>query len=565
MSWFLARRVFQGVCCLNGERSCGYREARCLCWQNAGAVHVFWCSGRWYVRCKGKECLFNMSTQTQYIVQKLWNYCNILRDDGVSYGDYVEQLTYLLFLKMAHERSEDQEFEGATIPAGLGWETLVKKDGVDLEEQYRHILTELGKEKGMLGIIFRKAINKIQNPANLSRLIKDLIGDINWLEMETDVKGDAYEGLLEKNAEDTKSGAGQYFTSRPLIEAIIDVIQPRPGETICDPACGTGGFLLAAHNYILAHHSPLERYQEKKLKNETFYGWEIVDSTARLCVMNMFLHNIGDESAENPPIRVQDSLLSKPEKYFDIILSNPPFGRKSSLSLSSGNGNGRKNGKSERESNTVNRNDFWTTTSNKQLNFVQHIYNLLKSEGSGGRAAVIVPDNVLFEGGSGETIRSNLLKLCNVHTMLRLPTGIFYAQGVKANVLFFDKRPGTSTEQLWVYDLRTNMNFTLRTNPLTRVHLDDFVTCYCAGHMQDRQESERFHSFNYEELLKRDKLSLDLFWLRDESLEGTDNLLPPAEIAASIVEDLQNALEQFMAIAEDLGGKKNGYSGPLYS
>lgn len=340
-----------------------------------------------------------MSTQTQYIVQKLWNYCNILRDDGVSYGDYVEQLTYLLFLKMAHERSEDETFEGASLPAGLGWDSLLLKDGADLEKQYRHILTELGKEKGMLGVIFRKAINKIQNPANLSRLIKDLIGDITWTEMETDVKGDAYEGLLEKNAEDTKSGAGQYFTSRALIEAMVDAIQPQPGETICDPACGTGGFLLAAHKYILEHHSPLERSKAKKLKNETFYGWEIVDSTARLCVMNMFLHNIGDETAPNPPIKVQDSLLSKPEKHFDIILSNPPFGRKSSLSLNSNNGNGKKNGKSERESNTVSRDDFWTTTSNKQLNFVQHIYNLLQSTGKGGRAAVIVPDNVLFEGG----------------------------------------------------------------------------------------------------------------------------------------------------------------------
>jgi type I restriction enzyme M protein len=322
--------------------------------------------------------------------------------------------------------------------------------------------------------------------------------------------------------------------------------------------------LLAAHQYILDHYSPLGRQQARDLKNKTFYGWEIVDSTARLCVMNMFLHNIGDDNVENPPIQVQDSLLNKPEKHFDIILSNPPFGRKSSLALSANNGNSKKNGKTERESNTVNRNDFWATTSNKQLNFVQHIYNLLKSTGNGGRAAVVVPDNVLFEGGAGETIRANLFKLCNVHTMLRLPTGIFYAQGVKANVLFFDKYPDARTERLWVYDLRTNMNFTLRTNPLTRAHLDDFVACYCAGHIQDRQEHERFRAFSYEELQKRDKLSLDLFWLRGKSLEGTDNLLPPAEIAASIVEDLQNALGQFMAIAEDLGGKASRRSEPLY-
>ena len=496
-----------------------------------------------------------MSTQTQYIIQKLWNYCNILRDDGVSYGDYVEQLTYLLFLKMAQERSADDHPEATNIPNGLGWETLMTKDGPDLEKQYRHILEELGKQKGMLGVIFRKAINKIQNPALLSRLIKDLIGDINWSEMETDVKGDAYEGLLEKNAEDTKSGAGQYFTPRALIKAIVEVMQPKPRETICDPACGTGGFLLAAHDYISEHHkNKMGRKDWQDLKNQTFQGWEIVDSTARLCVMNMFLHNIGDANAEEPPIHVRDSLLTKPNEHFDMVLSNPPFGRKSSLTLSAGNGKKNGNGTNEREAGSVNRDDFWATTSNKQLNFVQHIYNLLKSKGNGGRAAVVVPDNVLFEGGAGETIRRNLLQNCNVHTMLRLPTGIFYAQGVKANVLFFDKQ-GARTERLWVYDLRTNMNFTLRTNPLTRAHLDDFVACYHPGHPSDRQESERFRSFSYEELFKRDKLSLDLFWLRDESLEGTDRLPSPAEIAASIVEDLQNALEQFMAIAEDLGGR----------
>jgi type I restriction enzyme M protein len=413
----------------------------------------------------------------------------------------------------------------------------------------------------MLGIIFRKAINKIQNPAHLRRLIVDLIGDINWLNMEADVKGDAYEGLLEKNAEDTKSGAGQYFTPRSLIRAIVEVMQPAPLQKICDPACGTGGFLLAAHDYISKHNSDMMREESKFLKNQAFQGWEIVDSTARLCVMNMFLHGIGDENAKEPPIHVIDSLLSKPGEHFDMVLTNPPFGRKSSLSLNAGNGkkNGSNgNGSTEREAVTVNRNDFWATTSNKQLNFVQHIYNLLKVN---GRAAVVVPDNVLFEGGAGETIRRNLLQTCDVHTMLRLPTGIFYAQGVKANVLFFDKRQASfnaQTERLWIYDLRTNMNFTLRTNPLREEHLAGFIACYNATNRHQRQESERFRSFTYEELLKRDKLSLDLFWLRDESLEGTDKLPPPAEIAASIVEDLQNALEQFMAIAEDLGGKRNG-------
>ena len=500
-----------------------------------------------------------MGTHTQYIVQKLWNYCNVLRDDGMSYGDYVEQLTYLLFLKMAHERTQPPYNEPSRIPAGLGWETLRTKEGVELEKHYRDILEKLGAQTGMLGIIFRKAINKIQNPAHLYRLIVDLIDAEKWTTMEADVKGDAYEGLLEKNAEDIKSGAGQYFTPRALIKAIVDVMQPAPMKLICDPACGTGGFLLAAHDYI-SNNFEMTRAEHQFLKNEAFQGWEIVDSTARLCAMNMFLHGIGDEKAPEPPIHVMDSLRSKPSTYFDMVLTNPPFGRKSSLSL--GPGNGKKNGgnghgSDEREATTVSRDDFWTTTSNKQLNFVQHVYSLLKEE---GRAAVVVPDNVLFEGGAGETIRRKLLQTCDVHTMLRLPTGIFYAQGVKANVLFFDKReasPKPQTERLWVYDLRTNMNFTLRTNPLRRSHLDDFVACYHPANRYQRQESERFRAFSYEELLKRDKLSLDLFWLRDESLEGTDKLPPPAEIAASIVEDLQNALEQFMAIAEDLGGKTN--------
>lgn len=271
--------------------------------------------------------------------------------------------------------------------------------------------------------------------------------------------------------------------------------------------------------------------------------------------MNMFLHGIGDEDAKEAPIHVIDSLRSKPGEHFDMVLTNPPFGRKSSLSLMPGNGK-KNGGSSEREAGTVNRNDFWATTSNKQLNFVQHIYNLLKIN---GRAAVVVPDNVLFEGGAGETIRRNLLQTCDVHTMLRLPTGIFYAQGVKANVLFFEKRQASfqaQTEHLWIYDLRTNKNFTLRTNPLEEEHLADFIACYNPANRHHRQESERFRSFSYEDLLKRDKLSLDLFWLRDESLEGTDRLPPPAEIAARIVEDLQNALEQFMAMQRTWEGKR---------
>ncbi len=307
----------------------------------------------------------------------------------------------------------------------------------------------------MLGIIFRKALNKIQNPAHLRRLIVDLIDRETWTMLDADVKGDAYEGLLQKNAEDTKSGAGQYFTPRPLIQAIVEVMQPEPEKSICDPACGTGGFLLSAHDYITKHNPHMPRQQRNFLQFDALRGWEIVDNTARLSLMNLFLHGIGSDEGEKTPIRVNDSLLSPPSEHFDMVLTNPPFRRKSSTTVVN------QMGREERSSNVAIRQDFWASTSNKQLNFVQHIVSLLAES---GRAAVVVPDSVLFEGGAGETIRRKLLQTCNVHTLLRLPTGIFYANGVKANVLFFDKKPPQDhpwTEQLWVYDLRTNQNFTV--------------------------------------------------------------------------------------------------------
>ena len=490
-----------------------------------------------------------MSTATSTIVQRLWNYCNTLRDDGMSYGDYLEQLTYLLFLKMAHERTQPPYDEPSRIPTEYSWPSLLNKSGDALEAHYRHTLEELGKQPGLLGVIFRKAQNKVQDPAKLRMLIADLIDSTSWVTMDADVKGDAYEGLLQKNAEDTKSGAGQYFTPRPLIRAIVDVMQPRPGQTIADPACGTGGFLLAAHEYITEHYR-LDRDEKRELKHDAFHGWEIVDATARLCVMNLFLHGIGpDDELGRNPIRVADSLASDPGDRFDLILTNPPFGRKSSVTYV---GEG---GQVDKASQSIERADFAATTSNKQLNFVQHVKTLLKVNGA---AAVVVPDNVLFEGGAGETVRRKLLHECDVHTLLRLPTGIFYAQGVKANVLFFDKKSGSPeawTKTLWVYDLRTNQNFTLKTRPLDRADLDDFVACYRADDRRQRVESERFRPFAYEEIAKRDKANLDLFWLRDESLEGSDNLPAPDVLAASIVEDLRAALEQFAAIAEDLGGE----------
>ncbi len=360
-----------------------------------------------------------MANESSTIVQRLWNYCNVLRDDGVSYGDYVEQLTYLLFLKMADEQTKPPFNKSSTIPAELDWQSLISKDGDALETHYRHILETLGKGRGMLGVIFRKSQNKIQDPAKLRRLI-ELINDETWIGLDIDVKGEIYEGLLQKNAEDIKSGAGQYFTPRPLIKAMVEVIKPQP------------------------------------------------------------------------------------------------------------------------------------TTSNKQLNFLQHVKTLLKIN---GKAAIVVPDNVLFEGGAGETVRRKLLQECDVHTLLRLPTGVFYAQGVKANILFFDRKPASEkpwTEKLWIYDLRTNQHFTLKTNTLKYDDLADFIKCYNPDNRFERKETDRFRGFAYNELMQRDKVSLDIFWLKDDSLEDSENLPDPDIIAKDIAENLEDALEQFRSIQEDL-------------
>jgi type I restriction enzyme M protein len=482
-------------------------------------------------------------TQSQ-LVQKLWNYCNILRDDGLSYGDYVEQLTFLLFLKMADEQSRPPFKKASAVPAGYDWRSLLAKDGDELETHYRHVLETLGKRTGMLGVIFRKAQNKIQDPAKLRRLIVDLIDKEQWTSLSADVKGDAYEGLLQKNAEDVKGGAGQYFTPRALIAAVVDAVAPRPGQTICDPACGTGGFLLAAHDYLSDHYS-LDKAQKRRLKSGTIFGFELVDGVTRLCAMNLLLHGIGGDSDADVPVVTKDALAAKHGEY-DIVLANPPFGKKSSVTIVN------EAGDKQRESLIINRDDFWATTSNKQLNFLQHIFTILKQH---GQAAVVLPDNVLFEGGAGETIRRELLKQADVHTLLRLPTGIFYAQGVKANVLFFDRKPAQEkpwTERLWIYDLRTNRHFTLKENTLTRRDLDDFVGCYNSKNRHDRREADRFKAFGYDELAKRDKVNLDIFWLKDESLEDSANLPDPHVIAAEISQDLEAALEQFATIADDL-------------
>ncbi len=496
-----------------------------------------------------------MSEAANRIVQKLWSYCNVLRDDGLSYQDYLEQLTFLLFLKMADERAE-LTGEDQPVPKGHRWSDLAAPhmEGVELEQHYRETLRELGKQGGMLGLIFEKAQNKIQDPAKLRQLIVELIGKENWSAMASDVKGDAYEGLLERNAQDVKGGAGQYFTPRAVIEAIVETVEPQPGEVVVDPACGTGGFLLAAHEYVKDHYE-LDRDQKKHLRFEALRGVELVPNVSRLCGMNLYLHGIGPDGSDDhdPPITTDDALRDEPGAHADVVITNPPFGKKSSITVVN------EKGETDSQSLTYNRPDFWTTTSNKQLNFVQHVKSMLKIH---GRAAVVVPDNVLFEGGAGETVRRNLLQECDVHTLLRLPTGIFYAQGVKANVLFFDRKPGAKepwTKTLWVYDLRTNMHFTLKTKRMNRADLDEFVECFRPGNRHKREATwseempeGRWRPYGYDEIVGRDKVSLDLFWLRDESLEDSATLPEPHDLAQEIAEDLRASLEEVESILLDL-------------
>lgn len=482
---------------------------------------------------------------TASIVQRVWNYCNTLRDDGVSYGDYVEQLTYLLFLKMADEYSKPPYNRDIQIPKKLNWESLQNRSGAELEVHYIKILNELGKEKGMIGEIFFKSQNKIQDPAKLYKLIQ-LIDDENWVVLGADVKGDIYEGLLEKNAEDTKSGAGQYFTPRSLIKAMVECIRPEPKKTIADPACGTGGFFLAAYDFISDEKKfTLDKAEKEFLKFKTFRGWEIVPNAARLCLMNLYLHNIGDLNSD-PPIERADSLLASPSQKFDFVLTNPPFGKKSSITISN------EDGTQSKDTLTYERQDFWTTTSNKQLNFVQHVRSMLKAD---GKATVVVPDNVLFEGGAGETVRKELLKSTDFHTILRLPTGIFYAQGVKANVIFFDNKPAAKTpwtKEVWIYDLRTNIHFTLKTQQMKYEDLKDFVERYNPNNRFKRKETERFKKFTYDEIIARDKTNLDIFWLKDESLGDMDNLPDPNVLALEIIENVEAGLENFRQIVNEL-------------
>jgi type I restriction enzyme M protein len=449
------------------------------------------------------------------VTKKLWSFCNTLRDEGIGYGRYIEQLTYLLFLKMIHEK-------GIEIPEGCDWDSLLRLKGTDLLNHYEEILKELPKQNGILSDIFAGARNEFRSPVNLRSLI-DLIDEIEWTSLDVDVKGEAYEGLLQKYAEEEK-GAGQYFTPRPIIRTIVQVMDPKVGETVQDPACGTGGFLIGAYEYLMnkTHEgADLNREERRLLRTKTFSGCEIVLETRRLCLMNCYLHEIetniyyGDALSEGPHIG----------KYA-IVMTNPPFGVKSGGV-------------------TPIRGDFNVRTANKQLNFVQHVMTILKLS---GRAAMVVPDNVLFEDTAGKGIRKILLEDFNLHTILRLPVGTFtpYAPGVKANLIFF--RKGESTNEVWVYDLRTNMEKINKKNKLTLEHFKEFSEVYKAGDdgnpiLKERKESKRFKKFTIKEINERD-YNLDITWLRDKSLEDASNLPDPEVLVSDASEKMQAAMNE---------------------
>ena len=485
---------------------------------------------------------------TSAINQKIWSMATHLMNEGVSNSDYLEQLTYLLFLKMADEFNRPPYNRNIGIPDDCSWDSLKTKSGAELFEHYKYILDTLAKQSGTLQQIYTGAQNKVNTPAVLYKIIQ-MIDIENWSAMSSDVKGDIYEGLLAKIAEDTKTGAGQYFTPRALINAMVKCVRPATGKTIADPCCGSGGFLLAAKDFIIKNHS-LNRDNKEFLKYHTFRGWEIVQSTYRLCLMNLFLHNISDFEGV-PPITRNDSLLSDPGERFDYVLTNPPFGKKSALTFTN------EEGEQEQEDLVYNRQDFCATTSNKQLNFVQHIRTILKT---GGTAAIVVPDNVLFEGGAGETVRKKLLETTDLHTILRLPTGIFYAQGVKANVIFFENKtasPKHQTKEVWFYDYRTNVKHTLKKTPLKESDLEDFVKSYNPENRFSRKETwseenptGRWRKYTYDEIIARDKTSLDITWLKS----GEDTVdYPLSELITMIEEKSNNILQAVNSLKEIIG------------
>lgn len=476
-----------------------------------------------------------MAKQTsneQTLTKKVWTLATTLSGQGVGFTDYITQLTYLLFLKMDDENVK-LFAEDSAIPEGYRWSDLIELDGLDLIEQYEKTLKELSEQANLIGTIYTKAQNKIDKPVYLKKVIT-MINEEQWLVMDGDVKGAIYESILEKNGQDKKSGAGQYFTPRSLISAMVDVTRPQIGETVCDPACGTGGFLLAAYDYMKGQSSDKEK--RDFLREKALHGYDNTALVVTLASMNLYLHGIGTDRS---PILCQDSLEKSPSVLVDVILANPPFGTRPSGSVE------------------INRDDFYVETKNNQLNFLQHMMVMLKN---GGRAAVVLPDNVLFEGGAGEVIRKKLLTEFNLHTILRLPTGIFYAQGVKANVLFFSK--GTATKDIWFYDYRTGVKHTLATNPMQRHHLDDFVECYKPENLFSRTETYnaetnpngRWRKYSCDEILKRDKTSLDITWIKQSD---DDNDYTLAELMSMIQEKSDNIskavaeLQKLMANIEE--------------
>ena len=463
----------------------------------------------------------SMEHNEQSLVQKVWQLADVLAAAGVAFTDYIVQLTYILFLKMDAE-AEALGIE-SKIPKDCRWANLVDKDGFDLLERYEKSLKKLSEQPGLIGTIFSKAQNKISQPAHLAKVVA-MVDAQDWLSLDIDTKGAIYEGILEKNGQDKKSGAGQYFTPRALIKAMVDVTNPKITETVCDPACGTGGFLLAAFDHMKRESQ--DRRKQMFLKTEALTGCDITPLVVTLASMNLYLHGVGIDSS---PVKCEDSLEKEPSRLYDVILANPPFGTRPA-------------GLGEISSM---RQDFFAKTSNNQLNFLQHIMLLLKV---GGRAAVVLPDNVLFEGGAGETVRKKLLADYDLHTILRLPTGIFYAQGVRANVLFFSR--GSKTSETWVYDYRTGVKHTLANNKLERRHLDDFVACYT---QKKRTETERWHRFAVEELVKRDKTNLDLKWLKEQSDDDADVSLK--ELLADMEkyrDTINKAVTQLAALAKGI-------------
>jgi type I restriction enzyme M protein len=486
------------------------------------------------------------------IGKRAWSYAGVLQQAGLSCVEYVEQLTMLLYLKMADQLTDEPYNQEPIVPPKLGWKPLLKLDGAALEKQYSDSIEKLSLKGGMLGVIFKGARCDIHNPALLKQLIVNLIDKEDWMSLPVDVKGTIYEELLQRSASESTKGAGQYFTTRAVIRAMVEVMRPTPQDRICDPAAGTGGFLFTAYNYVLDKYvRELNAEEKRALRDELVEGMELSPKVGRMCAMNLSLHGIGGDKVVVHS--GHDSLAAPWSKEYSMILANPPFGKSQSLLFVN------EEGDTEKDDQVIVREDFWTSTSNKQLNFVQHIFSLLKIN---GRAAVVLPDNVLFEGGAGEKVRKNLLQKCCAHTLLRLPTGIWYANGVKANVLFFDKkegRPKPWTDKLWVYDLRTNKHFTQKQSPITRGDFDEFVACYRPGAMHKRKPTwseenpeGRWRSYDYEEILKRDKLSLDLFWIKDQSLTDTDSLPAPDVLAAEIADELEAAFDLFTKIAAKL-------------